>query len=309
VIASVVYWSEFLATHPEVRDRFPALLNFLRSSGSGLENWEYCRRDPLRWLRDTLYPQKVALTSSISGGLSVDVVCSRAQATEFSFFNFFLVLTTFLLHLLTRRRCSDQISAPPTDTKKVFWPDFCPTYWHEESVLIRFLLHLLTRRKCSGKISAPPTDTKKVFWSDFCPHLLTRRKCSGQISVPPTDTKKVFWSHFCSTYWREESVLIRFLLHLLTRRKCSDHISAPPTDTKKVFWSDFWFTYWHEESVLARFLLHLLTRRKCSGKISASPTDTNCMAPCRRGLQIQCLMSLTNVYVTQSHLKVLVSAK
>jgi hypothetical protein len=33
--ASVVYSSEFLATDPEVRVRFPALPDFLRSSGSG----------------------------------------------------------------------------------------------------------------------------------------------------------------------------------------------------------------------------------------------------------------------------------
>jgi hypothetical protein len=33
--ASVVYWSEFLPTDPEVRVRFPALPDFLRSSGSG----------------------------------------------------------------------------------------------------------------------------------------------------------------------------------------------------------------------------------------------------------------------------------
>jgi hypothetical protein len=33
--ASVVWWSEFLATDPEVRVRSPALTNFRRSSGSG----------------------------------------------------------------------------------------------------------------------------------------------------------------------------------------------------------------------------------------------------------------------------------
>jgi hypothetical protein len=32
----VVYWSEFLATDPEVRVRFPALPDFLRSSGFGM---------------------------------------------------------------------------------------------------------------------------------------------------------------------------------------------------------------------------------------------------------------------------------
>jgi hypothetical protein len=33
-----------------------------KSSGSGLENREYGHRDPLRWPRDTFYPQKFALT-------------------------------------------------------------------------------------------------------------------------------------------------------------------------------------------------------------------------------------------------------
>jgi hypothetical protein len=34
--ASVVWWSEFLATDPEVWVGFPALPDFLRSSGSGI---------------------------------------------------------------------------------------------------------------------------------------------------------------------------------------------------------------------------------------------------------------------------------
>jgi hypothetical protein len=70
---------EFLATDPEVRVRFPALPDFLRSSSSSsssnsstieelperkssgfvIENQEYGRRDPSRWPRGTLYPQKV----------------------------------------------------------------------------------------------------------------------------------------------------------------------------------------------------------------------------------------------------------
>jgi hypothetical protein len=41
------------------------------SSGSGLENREYGRGDPLHWPRDTLYLQKLALTSPTSGGRSV----------------------------------------------------------------------------------------------------------------------------------------------------------------------------------------------------------------------------------------------
>jgi hypothetical protein len=61
------------------------------SSGFGLEIREYSRGDPLRWPRDTLYPQKLALTSTTRGGLSVGIVRSRTKATElnvlFSFVN------------------------------------------------------------------------------------------------------------------------------------------------------------------------------------------------------------------------------
>jgi hypothetical protein len=45
-----------------------------KSSGSGQENRIIGRGDPLRWPRDTLYPQKLALTSPTSGGRSVGIV-------------------------------------------------------------------------------------------------------------------------------------------------------------------------------------------------------------------------------------------
>jgi hypothetical protein len=45
-----------------------------KSSGSGLENWINGRGDPFRWPRDTLYPQKLALTSPTNGGRSVGIV-------------------------------------------------------------------------------------------------------------------------------------------------------------------------------------------------------------------------------------------
>jgi hypothetical protein len=53
------------------------------SSCSGIENQEYVRGDPLRWPRDTLYPQKLALTSPTIGGRSVGKVRLRTMATEF----------------------------------------------------------------------------------------------------------------------------------------------------------------------------------------------------------------------------------
>jgi hypothetical protein len=53
------------------------------SSRSSLETREYGRGDPLRWPRDTLYPQKLALTSPKSGGRSVSIDRLRTKATEF----------------------------------------------------------------------------------------------------------------------------------------------------------------------------------------------------------------------------------
>jgi hypothetical protein len=50
-----------------------------KSSGSGLENWINGWGDPLRWPRDTLYPQKLALTSPTSGGRSVSIVRLRTK--------------------------------------------------------------------------------------------------------------------------------------------------------------------------------------------------------------------------------------
>jgi hypothetical protein len=94
-----------LATDPEVWVRFPALPDFLWSSGSGtgplsllstteelldrkgtdpVQNAE-TTRDPPHWPRGTLYPQKLALTSPTSDGRSVSIVCSWIQAMEFSF--------------------------------------------------------------------------------------------------------------------------------------------------------------------------------------------------------------------------------
>jgi hypothetical protein len=55
-----------------------------KSSGSGLENRDYGRRDSSRWQRCTLYPQQLTLTSSTSGGRSVGIVRSRTQAMEFT---------------------------------------------------------------------------------------------------------------------------------------------------------------------------------------------------------------------------------
>jgi hypothetical protein len=68
------------------------------NSGSGLENREYSRGDPSRWPRDTLYQQKLALTSPTCGSRSVGIVCLRTKTTEFvKFYELSLVDVNFIL--------------------------------------------------------------------------------------------------------------------------------------------------------------------------------------------------------------------
>jgi hypothetical protein len=93
---------------------------WLKSSGSCLENREYGCRDPSRWPRGTLYPQKLAITSLTSGGRSVGIVRSRTQTMEFLFFlkstsyeaphyevsSNLLSLTLSLVHIFSLAPCS-----------------------------------------------------------------------------------------------------------------------------------------------------------------------------------------------------------
>jgi hypothetical protein len=55
-----------------------------KSSGFGLESRDYGRRDPSRWPRGILYPQKLTLTSSTSGCRSIGIVRSRTKTTDHS---------------------------------------------------------------------------------------------------------------------------------------------------------------------------------------------------------------------------------
>jgi hypothetical protein len=54
------------------------------SSGFRLENRDYSRRDPLRWLRGIVYPQKLARTLPTSDNRLIGIVRSRTKATELS---------------------------------------------------------------------------------------------------------------------------------------------------------------------------------------------------------------------------------
>jgi hypothetical protein len=53
-----------------------------KSISFGLESLEYGRWDSFRWPRETLYQQKLALTSPTNGRCLVGIVRSRTKATE-----------------------------------------------------------------------------------------------------------------------------------------------------------------------------------------------------------------------------------
>jgi hypothetical protein len=111
-------WSEFLATVPDIRVRFPALQEFLRNSGSGTgstqpheynwgaawkkRQWLRSRKPRIRQKKSVtlLYPQKLALASPTFGCRSVDIVHSRTQATEFFFSLRVQLQVTFRLYLI-----------------------------------------------------------------------------------------------------------------------------------------------------------------------------------------------------------------
>jgi hypothetical protein len=78
-----------------------------KRSGSCLENREHGRRDPSRWPRGTLYPQKLAITSPTSGGRSVGIVRSRYQTMEFVCLFFYLVTQCQYLGLTTKDRATN----------------------------------------------------------------------------------------------------------------------------------------------------------------------------------------------------------
>jgi hypothetical protein len=104
--ASVVYWSEFLATDPEARIRFPALPE---KKLAGLERGQLSLVSTTEELLDRKVAAPVkkrentaveirhadhvapsirktlAITSPTSGGRSVGIVRSRTQSMEFSF--------------------------------------------------------------------------------------------------------------------------------------------------------------------------------------------------------------------------------
>jgi hypothetical protein len=113
------FWLEILATDPEVQVWFPVLPDLLSSGFTQpreynwgatwkkmywlLENQQYGHRDPLRWPCDTLYTQKLALTSLTSGGYSVSMFVHGLRPRNFFIYKqcvtvHYIVTTNVKLH-------------------------------------------------------------------------------------------------------------------------------------------------------------------------------------------------------------------
>jgi hypothetical protein len=84
--------------------------------------WEYGRGDLSPWPRDTIYPQKLALTSPTSGGRSVCIVRLQTQATELEVNGWYIIKTT---QDFQGRKWGDQkyncIWYPGRESNRVLW--------------------------------------------------------------------------------------------------------------------------------------------------------------------------------------------
>jgi hypothetical protein len=115
-----------------------------KSSCSGLENRDYGCRDPRRWPLDTLYPEKLAITSSTSGGHSGGIVRSRTQPTQFvciqsvKFNRPWIQMNVLLCHNLVYVQVDAwYLFTSMGEKKKRYWPRYLLTARHRiESIYV-----------------------------------------------------------------------------------------------------------------------------------------------------------------------------
>jgi hypothetical protein len=114
-----------------------------KCSGSGLEIWEYGRRDLSRWPRGTLYLQKLALASPTNSGRSVGIVRSWTQAMEFFHYIFSINCTQFAMNFYGTHVFSVKTRAAASldyvlGSAEVFWickeQFLIPLPWTEQCV-------------------------------------------------------------------------------------------------------------------------------------------------------------------------------
>jgi hypothetical protein len=126
-----------------------------KSSSSGLEIREYSHRDPLRCPRGTLYPQKLTLTSPISGGSSVSIVRSQIQAMEFFFYSYqhCQIFNNFIIKFY-RHPCNSKYNRPSSSRIEGFCLFFAGiilpilSYMLQTRTFLSFVSECQTVRMC-----------------------------------------------------------------------------------------------------------------------------------------------------------------
>jgi hypothetical protein len=171
------------------------------SSGSDLQNREYGPGEPLRWPRDTLYAQKLALTSPTSGGLSVGIVCLRTEATEFRFFLPYCLLWKMDTYFeVFRPKCGKHISfssfsllGSPVSALTVM-----SKIYEAKSYSVQHFLH-------------PPVTSlsyTRMLPSIFCSHTFSIHVCHLEWETKFLTHKK-YWDRPYEYIFRRPSVLNR----------------------------------------------------------------------------------------------------
>jgi hypothetical protein len=117
---------------------------------AGLENRECRLKDPSSRPRDTLYPQKLALTSLTSGDLSVCIVRSPTKATELLLLSDLLWGIAFFFFFLFRWM------GDPQSVQEAFWPIDIPCFVLQKGM------------------------SRKVFWPDFKFVVFLPQKSTGK---------------------------------------------------------------------------------------------------------------------------------
>jgi hypothetical protein len=116
------------------------------------------RGDPLRWLRDALYPQKFKATSLTSGCRSVGIVLSRTKATE---------LTWYFIMFSGHREESGYLgcNAISSEIAQTFRKRILPLSSELNSNASKKVLNAGSGRKSKLQLpsASPPPPTKALF--------------------------------------------------------------------------------------------------------------------------------------------------
>jgi hypothetical protein len=122
-----------------------------------INNLEYGCEDPFRWPRETLYPQRLALTSPTKGGRSIGIVRSWTKAMKFVFM--FINISKVPAYSQRTKDDSTHISSYAD------WTDLCVYLRRVAFETKRFLRNSYVCREVAAPSAFPRTSCAK--WTLF----------------------------------------------------------------------------------------------------------------------------------------------